>query len=133
VSLDYEHLNRAQSTASGPHGPLIRLVSRIAMLTLEVPAAMKAGDWPEQRRIRGDLDEAAERLSNRQIPDFVKQPISELRAAGLRSVKAIVSTPRDDPGRVDQARWASVAAVAAVEKITSALAADAAELRPYNH
>jgi hypothetical protein len=122
MSSAYERFNLAQSISVGPNGRLIRLVSRIAMLTIEAPAAMKASDWPEQRRIRGDLDEAIARLAEFDNPDpAVNSEVESLLAAGRAMVSAIVTTPRGTPSAIEQARSASAEAVRAAEAITALL------------
>lgn len=123
MSTPYERLNLAQSVAVGPNGRLIRLVSRIAMLTIEVPAAMRASDWPEQRRIRGDLDEALARLREHQKQEESSIPaeVGPLVDAGQRVIGALVMTPRGSKWALEQARAASADAVHAAEAITAVL------------
>jgi hypothetical protein len=125
-------LNLAQSLAVGPHGKLIRLVSRIAMLTIEVPAAMREGDWPEQRRIRGDLDEALARLRHDERPNLpeIQGDLGRLAGAGERSIAAILTTPRGSPAAVESARAASSDAVSAAEAITRLLEGSGAPPQP---
>ncbi|MPZ22213.1 MAG: hypothetical protein GEU28_01405 [Dehalococcoidia bacterium] len=122
----YEELNRAQSVATGPHGRLLRLVSRIAMLTIEVPAAMRAGDWPEQRRLRGDLDEALARLVDLRgaAPPAALAGLDRLAAAGDSVVRAIVATPRGSREALADARRSSGVAVGAVEDLSLLLDVD---------
>ena len=123
MSSTYERLNLAQSVAVGPHGKLVRLVSRIAMLTIEVPSAMRAADWPEQRRIRGDLDDALARLREEKPSDRpgLHDKLDALVRAGERSVAAILMTPRGSSAALEKARAASIEAVAAADAITSLL------------
>jgi hypothetical protein len=132
VSSAYERLNLAQSVASGPHGKLVRLVSRIAMLTLEVPAAMRSNDWPEQRRIRGDLDEALARLRDARTPDLpsLDGKLAELTRAGEGTIASILKTPRGSVAALEEARAASSQAVQLAESITALLNESGAGSQP---
>lgn len=132
MSSAYERLNLAQSVAVGPHGKLVRLVSRIAMLTIEIPAAMRSTDWPEQRRIRGDLDEAIARLRNekRDEPAELQQQLEQLTSAGDDAIAAILMTPRGSPAAVEKARAASARAVAAADAIAALLNQSGAPPQP---
>lgn len=132
MSSAYERLNLAQSVAVGPHGKLVRLVSRIAMLTIEIPAAMRSTDWPEQRRIRGDLDEAIARLRNEkhEEPAELQQPLEQLTSAGDDAIAAILMTPRGSPAAVEKARAASARAVAAADAIAALLNQSGAPPQP---
>ncbi|MEX2236629.1 MAG: hypothetical protein WEB00_03720 [Dehalococcoidia bacterium] len=123
MGSDYERLNLAQSLSGGRHGKILRLISRIAMLTIEVPEAMKGGDWPEQRRLRGDLDEALARLVDfaSALPAALGPELSALVEAGHGAVRAILITPRGSTGAVALARASSSAAVAAADRIREAL------------
>jgi hypothetical protein len=123
MSTPYERLNIAQSAATGLHGKLIRLVSRIAMLILEVPAAMRSNDWPEQRRIRGDLDEALLRLreSVHTAPPATSSDLQTLLAVGSRAVAAIVITPRGSERAIEEARSAAADAELIADSLTKLL------------
>ena len=123
MSTPYERLNIAQSSATGHHGKLIRLVSRIAMLTLEVPAAMRSKDWPEQRRIRGDLDEALLRLRENAAtaPPEAISGLQSLADAGNRTIAAIVVTPRGSEEALKEARSAAAYAERLADSLTKLL------------
>jgi hypothetical protein len=113
----------AQSTAAGQHGPLVRTASRVAMLAMEVPEAMRAGDWPEQRRIRGDLDDAVARLRAllEGLPEALATAGGDVVAAGEASVGAVTSTPRNSEPGLAAARRAAGEASAAFERLTREL------------